>query len=210
MSKKITNTTEQHKENAPGLIPAGLMGAPGHSGLIENMEAEGQRELAGQVDQLPTEGLTKNRWGDKGSDTPWEAMGIKIGEPVEGDEIWTSVTLPAGWSIKPTEHSMWSDLVDDKGRKRGAIFYKAAFYDRSAHIHSCRRFNYRADYDNKDESKRIVLIEDACTNGPIRIITEPVADPEKKWESNDRADTKAKAWLEENYPDYLSPVAYWD
>ena len=29
---------------------------------------------------------------------------------------------------------MWSDLLDDKGVKRGSIFYKAAFYDRSAFL----------------------------------------------------------------------------
>jgi hypothetical protein len=44
------------------------------------------------------------------------------------------VSLPPGWKVVPTDHSMWSDLVDAKGEKRASIFYKAAFYDRDAFI----------------------------------------------------------------------------
>jgi hypothetical protein len=33
-----------------------------------------------------------------------------------------------------SDHAMWSYLVDELGRERVSIFYKAAFYDRSAHM----------------------------------------------------------------------------
>src|SRR6185436_8068032 len=42
-----------------------------------------------------------------------------------------------------TDHSMYTDLVDDKGRVRASIFYKAAFYDRKADISFKRRFSIR-------------------------------------------------------------------
>jgi hypothetical protein len=61
-----------------------------------------------------------------------------------------SVKLPEGWHIKATDHSMWSNLVDDKGRNRASIFYKAAFYDREAFLSFNRRFSMSyiiADYD---------------------------------------------------------------
>jgi len=57
-------------------------------------------------------------------------MGIVFGEKV--DDLFTSVTLPEGWHKEATEHAMWSKLIDDQGRERASIFYKAAFYDRSA------------------------------------------------------------------------------
>lgn len=79
-----------------------------------------------------------------------KSMGIKILE--ESDDLFMKVELPEGWKIKPTDHSMWSNLIDDKGRERASIFYKAAFYDREAFISFNRRFNISyeiADYDKK-------------------------------------------------------------
>jgi hypothetical protein len=34
-----------------------------------------------------------------------------------------------------SDHDMWSYIEDERGIKRVAIFYKAAFYDRSAYMH---------------------------------------------------------------------------
>ena len=59
---------------------------------------------------------------------------IQVVGPSKGDDLFTDVKLPQGWRIQPTNHSMWSDLLDEAGVKRAAIFYKAAFYDRSAFI----------------------------------------------------------------------------
>ena len=44
-------------------------------------------------------------------------------------------TLPPGWSRQGSDHAMWAHLLDEHGRQRVGIFYKAAFYDRSAHMH---------------------------------------------------------------------------
>ena len=66
-------------------------------------------------------------------------MGIVFGKEV--DDLFVEVTLPAGWKKEATDHSMWSKLVDDKGRERASIFYKAAFYDRDAHINITQRFH---------------------------------------------------------------------
>jgi hypothetical protein len=76
-----------------------------------------------------------------------EAAGVKFGAAVKGDPMFTYVELPAGWKKRSTGHAMWSDLVDDKGRKRASIFYKAAFYDRSAHGSALPRYH-------NDSSKR--------------------------------------------------------
>lgn len=88
-------------------------------GGIEAQEAQGQRDMVAKA-LLPKDG-------------PWpalEALGVAKGS--EEDDLFYRATLPEGWQIVPTDHSMWSQLVDDTGTERAAIFYKAAFYDRTA------------------------------------------------------------------------------
>ena len=89
---------------------------------IEASEAHGQAELVNSQ-QLPVENRDRELM---------ESWGIVFGDPCEGDPIFCQATLPAGWKKRPTDHSMWSELVDDTGTVRATIFYKAAFYDRSA------------------------------------------------------------------------------
>lgn len=96
----------------------------GGSGAIESQEAQGQQQLT-QSSQLPTHGLTKEMA---------EKHGIAIVGQSAGDPLFQDVVLPDGWKIQPTDHSMWSDLLDASGQKVAGIFYKAAFYDRCASI----------------------------------------------------------------------------
>ena len=71
----------------------------------------------------------------QGSEHPaFAAMGVKMGAPLKDDPLFRRAELPAGWSIKPTDHNLWSDLCDETGKKRASIGYKAAFYDRWATI----------------------------------------------------------------------------
>jgi len=99
----------------------------GTSGAIEAQESRGQGELV-QSDVLPVKFM---------GPSPFELIkskGGKILGPVPDDSIFQYVQLPAGWKKVPTEHSMWTNLVDEAGREVANIFYKAAFYDRSAFI----------------------------------------------------------------------------
>lgn len=61
-----------------------------------------------------------------------EKAGVRFIGPVPGDDMFCRARLPKDWKKRPTDHSMWCELVDDKGVVRAMIFYKAAFYDRSA------------------------------------------------------------------------------
>lgn len=96
-------------------------------------EARGQRELV-RSSVLPSTGI---------KDIPW----AKVLGPVEDDPMFTHVELPEGWSKKPTDHSMWSAVVDDRGRTRANVFYKAASYDRRAFINLQVPFEIQKDYD---------------------------------------------------------------
>lgn len=99
-----------------------LMSTLGEGG-IERQEKLGQTQLA-KSSQLPTEGLASIA----------AEHGITVKGETKGDPMFSDVELPEGWSIQPTDHSMWSNLVDDNGMVIAGIFYKAAFYDRRAFI----------------------------------------------------------------------------
>jgi hypothetical protein len=102
-----------------------LLGAlsDGTGGYIEGMEAAGQRQVV-HSDRLPT----KTQDGDEG----YLTLGFAFGPADAGDPMFRPASLPHGWRKQGSDHSMWSYVVDEHGRKRVSIFYKAAFYDRDA------------------------------------------------------------------------------
>ncbi len=101
----------------------------GNPNAIENQEREGQKKLADSNTQLPR----KVNSGATDVREAYRKMGITITSEGE-DSLFFNVELPTGWEVRPTNHSMWNNLVDDKGVTRATIFYKAAFYDRDAFI----------------------------------------------------------------------------
>jgi len=115
-------TVENTSDRDPMLHVLGMVDE-GSSNYIEGMEAAGQKQVVSAA-VMPTDG-------------PWdklEALGFVRGEPVAGDPIFVNCQLPPGWTKQATDHSMWSKVHDDRGIERVAVFYKAAFYDRSAHF----------------------------------------------------------------------------
>jgi hypothetical protein len=117
----IENTSKRD----PFVHAAGIAGE-GQSDYISGMEAAGQRQVV-DSDLLPAEIL-------HGSQDEYEAVGFVFGDPVEGDPLFRQATLPEGWRREGSDHAMWSYIVDETGRRCVAIFYKAAFYDRRAHM----------------------------------------------------------------------------
>lgn len=182
-------------------------------GGIEAQERRGQMEQA-RKQTLPLD--LGQRYGGSLQEArkPWEALGFKFGNST--DSIFVEATFPAGWQKRPTDHSMWSEIVDDKGRKRGMIFYKAAFYDRSAHARLERRFGVSQTYGGQGATTEDVFVTDAC--GKIERRVDGLEKPD--WQNRDKsriADDKINAaraellaWLKENYPEFHSPTAYWD
>ena len=114
---EITNTSknEMHMEWCMG----------GNPGAIEAQEKRGQGELVNSS-KLPSKVVGKEEL---------EAMGVVFGEPLADGPLFCEASLPDGWEKRATEHSMWSELFDSLGNKVASIFYKAAFYDRGAHMH---------------------------------------------------------------------------
>jgi len=94
-------------------------------GGIEAQEAAGQAEVVRDCNRLPKRMIRCER-------SDFEALGFEFIGPA--DDLFDLVAFPAGWKLVATDHSMWSDLLDGDGVKRFAVFYKAAFYDRKAHV----------------------------------------------------------------------------
>jgi hypothetical protein len=95
-------------------------------GGIEASEAAGQKELVNSS-VVPTNLLRSTK-------ADYEALGFVFGDVVVGDELFQEVQLPEGWTRKGSDHDMWSYICDESGKERVAVFYKAAFYDRKAHM----------------------------------------------------------------------------
>ncbi|MCM8548945.1 hypothetical protein [Streptomyces sp. STCH 565 A] len=121
---RIDNTEDPSSTHATGLLALAVAmggGSPGEA--IEAQEKAGQSQLV-HSDQLPT-----TMHNDQAA---FEALGFTFGDADASDPLFRPATLPDGWKREASDHSMWSHIVDDLGRRRVSIFYKAAFYDRRA------------------------------------------------------------------------------
>lgn len=125
---EITNTAAQQPiEHLAGAI------SMGGQEYLAHVEQRGQDELvASSLLPARARGLDNDGWRE------FEELGFVRGEQVPGDELFVRAELPAGWRREGSEHAMWSHIVDERGIKRVAVFYKAACYDRRAHMHICR------------------------------------------------------------------------
>lgn len=168
-------------------------------GGIERSEKQGQIEQ-GMLETLPMEGTIQGRRSDK---SQWEALGFVFGEP--HDDIFVNVKFPKGWKKQCTNHSMWTDLLDEKGRKRAGIFYKAAFYDRSAHIHLANRFQVSAyEKGSTDDHNQVALLD--CEK-PVKVFGEYKFGDR---ETRGRLEKEAEDYIAATYPNHRDVTAYWN
>ncbi len=176
--------------------------------FIEQQEARGQQEAV-VSESLPSDIRGRHNW---------EKLGFTFGKPFPDDYMFCPATLPPGWKKVATDHSMWTNIVDPAGNVRGMFFYKAAFYDRSAHLCApLARFEIRTDYDRTkaiDYKGDAFEVFDRVCNTVI-FSTELVRYAEGMgWAERDvlreRALNEARDWLDERFPDWERPFTYWD
>lgn len=164
-------------------------------GGIEAQEARGQAEMASSFRTLPK---------DMSRETG-ESFGFVYGE--EADDIFINVIPPAGWRIEPTKHHMHSDIIDAQGRKRGAIFYKAAFYDRRASGNWMPRYQVVPDWSPSDGVTSVPVFDNA-TGEVLERYDVPASDL-PSWQKSESAEKAAAAFLDERFPDHRNQAAYW-
>ncbi len=171
-------------------------------GGIEAQEKEGQLSLV-KASKLPKD--------MQGQQAKFEKLGIKILGPA--DEIFNNVELPKGWSVKPTDHSMWSDLLDEKGRKRAGMFYKAAFYDCHAHISLERRYSFNQYHEvgnPKDQVHQAIITDCGKEIAKIGKPMKTEYDRKDYFKEMDKIRDECIQYLKTNFPEYDDPMAYWD
>jgi hypothetical protein len=194
------NQQEPRKEDGMDLLFRALVTGDSSNAIL-GQEADGQKSFVSST-TLPTD--------MREAKAVLEAAGVKFLGVVEDDPIFQYVELPNGWKKVATSHSMHSDLVDDKGRKRAGIFYKAAFYDRSAHLSVNRRYGTSIDYDRLEKEK--VAVATVTDGNDVIFTAEPVKFEEDKarYDAQDEARALAVAWLNEHFPNWEDASAYWD
>lgn len=118
----IENTSDPRNRDLHAL---GLL-AMGTEDYITGMEAAGQAQIV-RSDRMPT--------SRQGAAKEWAELGFTFGDPDPADPLFCPATLPDGWTREGSDHNMWSSICDQRGLRRVAVFYKAAFYDRDAAAH---------------------------------------------------------------------------
>ena len=213
MSDRIpTNTTREMRD--PGQALGFLLGGGG----VVAQERQGQAEMVNST-VLPSKG-TENihdlYWSDNQriqealtNREKFEALGFVFGELVEGDDMFIRVTLPEGWSRKGSEHQMWSYVHDERGLPRVSVFYKAAFYDRSAHcslLNVGREYATKFFYGNPTDSDYIdvkeewwpLMTSDEMEFAMVELEAKANETPESWWNDDQHArKAKAQAHLDE-------------
>ena len=203
----------------PTALLALMMGAAGGpSSAIEHMEAAGQKQFVGS-ESIPTE--IRQPYGmEIDVEAEMEKLGFELGPVFPDDKLFRSCKLPPGWKRAQTDHSMHSDIVDEYGRPRVGVFYKAAFYDRKASADFLCCISRKTDHDLAQETDGKVwrvFVEASTKEGPKVLfeVTKETPDAtawlcDENKEARHEAEREAIAFIVENFPDRDNPFAYWD
>ena len=177
----------------------------GENNVIEHMEAEGQQEAVRNTMMAKDMSPSKEEW---------EKLGFAFTD-LPDDKVLCIATLPEGWELKATSHSMWNDIIDRNGMKRGSMFYKAAFYDRCAYMTVERRYevcstDVDGDYSTIEiyfgnENERLFVAGQVHT-------PKDISREERKaiYVKTEKLKALAKRFGDENYPGWESVHAYWE
>lgn len=193
----ITNTTK--------LDPPFHLLTTMESGGIERQEAIGQKELVNSQ-QLPSK---SNEYSGIDAVEQYGKMGISV--LLDGnDNLFLSAILPEGWKKEGTGHPMWSNLIDNKGRIRATIFYKAAFYDREAFVNFIKRYKWENHYTTNEKPEgfeyypQCYRVMDNGTNQEL--FRTEVFDAY----SDEKLKQQAVDFINNKFPNWDDINAYWD
>lgn len=178
------------------------------SGHLENFIAASTpggieaQEKRGQIEQSFAETLPIAGTSSEEQRKNFEALGFvfaldRTAAQNQGrGKLFVDCKFPKGWRKKPTDHSMYSDIVDEQGRKRGVIFYKAAFYDKRADCHLTRRYGCGTEPEGGwlkvPPSKRFVGV---VRDGDTVIFTTDPTPPEPNYRGQGD-ESNRQAWLD--------------
>jgi len=202
---KPTNTTKAVLMNpALGFIAAALPDG------IEASEARGAQQMIIST-VIPTDMSC--------SVDDLTRLGFEVGDVCKDDPIFRNVKLPEGWSRESTDHDMHTNILDEKGRKRFNVFYKAAFYDLRANLSMVPRFTLREGWDDDAcDFTGVYAFMDNATGKTLWTSGTALKRPEhdtshKKYlafsDKKNAVRNEGKAWADKHYPDWQDSVTSW-
>lgn len=173
-------------------------------GITDVMEWEEKERMISQNNEAYTKGQ-------------YEKMGIKV--LGEYDDLFYSVELPAGWRIQTTSSSVWSDLLDGKGRKRLSFFHKGSLWDRDAFSNFVCRYtfcimpfdNFETDVEYEErvfKPWRLFIMDSGEIIEKLAEVT--VSTKKEYFALHDKFRKIARSFLDEHYPEWEDVNAYWD
>lgn len=171
---------------------------------IENQERNGQADAINSS-KLPIDGTLDKL-------ATWESLGFVFQDKDE-DELFVNVIMPTGWHFikHPEADSRHSLLLDEQGRRRAGMFYKAAFYDTKANIYLTRRFSVDGYASTKPNTVLVNVLDNAVTPPKVIMQSEEVEVPADKQNFEVRMPMMQamREQLSKQYPDWDNPKAYW-
>lgn len=211
----------QHWFQTAGVLPTEILHSEGLAKCEECDGCKGKFHGPNCTDYRPCE-TCKGSGRSPEAFAVLEATGFTFGDPEDG--IFTKATIPDGWKFSALGHAMWSDLLDAEGSKRASVFYKAAFYDRTAHISFEPRYQvgYQeiGDYDEGTARSRYAVLDSRGRESALFVPNEEYRKTYDRNMSDEEAsihrnrwgeDRKACwSWLAENFPEHDNVMAYWD
>lgn len=179
--------------------------------FVLNQELESQRVLV--ISELLPKQIEP-----EGAKTFLEKLGLKFKEDI--DDLFQKVDLPPGWKKVATKHPWLSMLVDQHGREIARIFFKSNYYDRVAALIVQPRYGvWEGESENVQHSPDQAISATVMDGGSVLGTGEILFMTLPKPSSIDRvermrtwlqAKEEAYSWLEENFPEWHNPFAYWD
>ena len=183
-------------------------------------EVRATQRLKKELSRLPHEGTT-------GPDQArWEKAGFVFG--ASADDLYRDVKFPDGWSIENRERdTRHMTLVDAQGNARGGMSAKHSGHDNWAQCNIYTRLRVQdAKYivPSFKETKGIVAVvitfrqvdvkyPDIAVIADAGIFSLKTKRP-GSWQIDTAARKKvrarAEAWLNDVYPNWKDPSAYWD
>ncbi len=125
------------------------------------------------------------------------------------DDLFVNVKFPEGWTIRPTDHSMWSELIDQRANARASIFYKPAFYDSHAQMNLNKAITLTRNYE-LDKALQFLVMHGKEVLFSTDIVHDIKEYSDEYWAEEIRLKTIATDWMNKNYPDNNNVMAYWD
>jgi len=216
------------KEGDEGLLAEAMFrtmrGEPPDAAILAQ-EARGQSKLV-ESSLIPVSYGYDDQ--DK-CDEELRKVGFVLGDVLEDDPLFREATLPTGWEKKASDRDTWSHIIDAQKRERVGVFYKAAFYDRKAHMHLNPRFRLtrgrsarraQPDHDPNDlerypDDEDYVVLDYAMVPPTealrIKVAPEPPEGPDDAFRRRqDAANALVRSWLVEHCPRWEDASAYWD